>query len=71
MSSPRHPNSEGEGPFESDLKRNPEIGQSEGSFATGDDPEDIEGENTVVGDVENDSTPGGGVDPNQLGRTNK
>jgi hypothetical protein len=54
-----------------DRKRNPDIGQSKGAFATGDDPESIAGENTVEGDVENDSTYGGGADPNQLGRTNK
>lgn len=71
MSSPKQPKFPIEGPFESDLKRNPEIGQSGGSFETGDDIELIEGENTVIGDVENDSTRAGGVDPNQLGRTNK
>jgi hypothetical protein len=54
-----------------DDERNPDIGQSKGSFATGEDPELIEGENTVEGDVENDSTYGGGTDPDQLGRTNK
>jgi hypothetical protein len=54
-----------------DDERNPDIGQSKGSFATGEDPELIEGENTVEGDVENDSTYGGGADPDQLGRTNK
>jgi len=54
-----------------DDERNPDIGQSKGSFASGDDPELIEGENTVEGDVENDSTYGGGADPAQLGRTNR
>ena len=54
-----------------DLERNPEIGGSKGAFATGEDPREIEGENTVEGDVENDSRPSGGVDPDQLGRTNK
>jgi hypothetical protein len=44
----------GESPFKSDLERNPGIGQSKGSFATGVPPEEIEGENTVEGDVEND-----------------
>jgi hypothetical protein len=58
-------------PFADDRKRNPDIGQSKGSFATGEDPELIEGENTVEGDVENDSTYGDGADPDQLGRTNK
>jgi hypothetical protein len=55
----------------SDQDRKPEIGQSTGSYATGEDPELLEGENTVEGDVANDSTYGGGVDPGQLGRTNK
>ena len=54
-----------------DHERDPGIGQSKGSFATGEDPELLEGESTVEGDVENDSTYGGGADPNQLGRTNK
>ena len=58
-------------PFTDDRDRNPDIGQSKGSFATGEDPELIEGENTVEGDVENDSRYGGGADPKQLGRTNK
>lgn len=71
MSSPKQPQSDDKSPFESDLKRNPEIGQSGGGFETGDDIALIEGENTVIGDVENDSTPAGGVNPNQLGRTNK
>lgn len=51
--------------------RDPKIGQSKGAFATGEDPELIDGETTVEGDVENDSTYGGGVDPSQLGRTKK
>ena len=54
-----------------DLKRDPKIGQSKGAFATGEDPELVDGENTVEGDVENDSTYGGGADPGQLGRTNE
>jgi hypothetical protein len=58
-------------PFTDDRDRNPDIGQSKGSFATGEDPELIEGENTVEGDVEDDSSYGGGADPKQLGRTNK
>jgi hypothetical protein len=31
----------------------------------------IEGDSTVEGDVQNDTKPDGGVDPNQLGRTNR
>ena len=53
-----------------DLKRNPGIGQSKGSFATGIPPEEIDGENTVEGDTENNAGPSGEV---KLGRerTNK
>lgn len=60
-----------ESPFASDLERNPGIGQSKGSFATGADPEELAGGSTVEGDVENDTTPYGGVNERQLGRTNK
>jgi len=56
---------------DSDLRRNPGIGQSGGTFATGEEPEEIEGENSIEGDVENDSEPTGAVDPGRLGRTNK
>ena len=59
-------------PLQDDLERNPGIGASKGAFAaTGTDPEDIEAANTAEGDVMNDATKGGGVDPNQTGRTNK
>ncbi|HET8750501.1 MAG TPA: hypothetical protein VFM42_07150 [Sphingomicrobium sp.] len=54
-----------------DIERNPGIGQSKGAFATGEDPEEIEGENTVVGDVKNDSTASDGVPQEDRGRTNK
>ena len=54
-----------------DLDRNPGIGKSKGAFATGEDPEEIEGENTVVGDVENDSTANDGVPQEERGRSNK
>jgi hypothetical protein len=55
---------------EDDLERNPGIGQSKGAFATGSDPEEVAGENTVVGDVENDSTANDGVPQEDRGRTN-
>jgi hypothetical protein len=54
-----------------DLKRNPDIGKSKGAFATGEDPEEIAGENTVIGDIQNDSTRAGGVPQEDRGRTNK
>jgi hypothetical protein len=38
---------------------------------SGGDPEDLAGANTDEGDVANDTTPQGGVDPNQRGRTNR
>ena len=53
-----------------DLDRNPGIGQSKGTFATGEEPEEIAGENTVEGDVDNDSTPTDGVPQAQRERTN-
>jgi hypothetical protein len=53
-----------------DLKRNPGIGQSKGSFATGVRPEEIEGENTVEGDTDNDTTATGGVPELQRERSN-
>ena len=59
-------------PLQDDLKRNPGIGASKGAFAaTGADPEDIEATNTAEGDVMNDVTREGGVDPNHRGRTNR
>ena len=60
-----------ENPLPDDRDSNPGIGQSKGAFRTGDDPADIAGENTMEGDVQNDSTPGGGIDPKQMGRTNE
>jgi hypothetical protein len=60
----------GDSPFTDDLERNPGIGRSKGSFMTGVPPEDIEGENTVEGDVENDSTGGHGVPLRKRERTN-
>jgi hypothetical protein len=70
MSTDKHPKS-GASPFTSDLDRNPGIGQSKGSFATGEPPVEIEGDNTVEGDAENDPNAQGGIDENSLGRTNK
>ena len=55
----------------SDLDRNPGIGGSKGAFRTGEDPETIEADNTVEGDVENGTTDQGGVSENEEGRTNK
>jgi hypothetical protein len=52
-----------------DLDRNPGIGASKGTTMAGAEPEDIEGENTFEGDVENDVSPNGAVNPRQ--RTHK
>jgi hypothetical protein len=48
-----------------DLDRNPGIGAYKGTTMAGADPDEIEGENTFEGDVENDVRPNGGVDPDQ------
>ncbi len=53
-----------------DLKQNPGIGQSKGTTISGEDPDILAGENTTEGDVENDTLPSGGIDPNQRERTN-
>jgi hypothetical protein len=71
MSGSKHAKARGGSPFRSDLDRNPGIGQSKGTFATGADIEEIEGENTVEGDIENDPSPSGAVPERKLGRTNK
>ena len=53
---------------ESDLKRNPGIGQSSGLDNSENTFEDEEGENTVEGDVLNDTRRDGSIDPDQRGR---
>lgn len=58
-------------PFTDDEGHNPGIGQSKGSFMTGERPEEIAGENTVEGDVDNDSTVTDGVPQQDRERTNK
>lgn len=60
----------GDSPFADDLERNPGIGQSQGSFMTSEDPQSIEGENTVEGDAENDTTNTDGVPEETRERTN-
>lgn len=53
-----------------DLRENPGIGQSKGAFARGGNLDHAEGENTVEGDVENDS--GAQGEPSQrTGRENR
>jgi hypothetical protein len=53
-----------------DLDRYPGIGQSKASFATGVPPSAVAGENTVEGDVDNDSTGGDGVPQRKRERSN-
>ena len=60
-----------ETPTDADLKGNPGIGQSKGTTMAGEDVETIEATSTVEGDVENEATPQGGVDPEHVGRTNR
>lgn len=62
----KHPKSQH--PSDADLRGDPGIGRSKGADRK--DPK-IGGENTFEGDVENDTTPSGGVNPGQMGRTNK
>lgn len=58
-------------PTDKDLKTNPGIGQGAGIDNIHDTFEDEEGDNTVEGDVMNDTRKHGGVDPDQRGRTNR
>jgi len=51
-------------PSDKDLRENPMIGGSKGvtmAQATPDDVEEFAGENTIEGDLENDTTPQGGI----------
>jgi len=53
-----------------DLEDNPGIGQSKGAYARGGDLDDMPGDHTVEGDVENDPESDGSVNPDRRGRTN-
>lgn len=61
---------QGERAFADDLEGDPGIGRSKGSFMTGQSPNLIDGENTVEGDIENDSTGSAGVPEEERERTN-
>ncbi|CDX46225.1 conserved hypothetical protein [Mesorhizobium sp. ORS 3359] len=67
MSGNQHPKSKK--PSDADLGNDPGIGTSKGTIKEGDELE--HGENTVEGDVENDTTDSGGINPRQKVRTNK
>ena len=58
-------------PSDVDLDHDPGIGASKGTTMSGQDPEAISADSTFEGDVENETTREGGVDPNHVGRTNK
>jgi hypothetical protein len=65
MTSSKH--DKGESPFTSDLDRNPGIGQSIGGTTA----EDLDGENTIEGDVDNDPDQRtGAIGEDRLGHTN-
>jgi hypothetical protein len=57
-------------PSDKDLKQDPGIGRSRGIILPEEDAS-LQGDNTVEGDVANDTTPQGGIDPRQRGRSNK
>ncbi len=60
-------------PSDADLNRNPLIGGSKGTVRAGISPDDLaelEGANTLEGDVENDTTPQGGIEPPPRRRRN-
>ncbi|MDX3925708.1 MAG: hypothetical protein QHC90_07850 [Shinella sp.] len=57
-------------PSDKDLKQDPGIGRSRG-ISQPEEDESLQRDNTVEGDIANDTTPQGGVDPSQRGRTNK
>jgi len=71
MSGPRDPEAK-EAQLPDDLNQNPGIGQSEGLFARAgsEDAELIAGDNTVEGDVENDTPIEKDGATDDLGRTN-
>ncbi|MER8806778.1 hypothetical protein NKI12_01525 [Mesorhizobium australicum] len=72
MSSNIHPKTAK--PTNKDLKQNPGIGASRGTIKGGnllDEDEELDGENTFKGDVDNGTTPQAGVNPRQTGRTNR
>jgi hypothetical protein len=61
-------------PSDKDFRDNPGIGTSKGTIKGGeivDDDADLDGDNTFRGDVENDVTPQGGINPDQTGRTSR
>lgn len=70
MSTSKHDKSAGEGPFTSDLDRDPGIGRSGGTKMSDANPDLIAGDSTEEGDVENGAGAQGQAGESQLGRTN-
>lgn len=72
MSSSKHPKAEDQvaADLPDNLEKDPGIGRSKGRFAMTDEPP-LDGESTFEGDVKNDTTREGGIDPGHQGRTNK
>ncbi|WP_411906870.1 hypothetical protein [Rhizobium mayense] len=61
-------------PSDKDLRKNPGVGTSKGTIKGGeilDEDESLDGDNTFKGDVENDVTSQGGINPKQMGHTNR
>ncbi|MET3594539.1 hypothetical protein ABID26_003947 [Mesorhizobium shonense] len=56
-------------PSDADMGTNPGIGTSKGTVKEGDELE--QGDSTIEGDIENDTTDAGGINPRQKVRTNK
>lgn len=70
MSSGKHPKTQR--PSDRDLKGDPGIGRSKGADMSKTDPEEIDGENTFEGDVENDPDDRTReISPDRQGRGNK
>jgi hypothetical protein len=69
--SSKHPKSKPGDRPRSDLDVDPGIGTSKGTTISGEDPRDLDGGSTFEGDVMNETTREGGVDPDRTGRTNK
>ncbi|GJE27480.1 hypothetical protein [Methylobacterium organophilum] len=58
-------------PSDADLKGDPGIGAAKGMTRSSGDPEDLQADSTFEGDVENETTPEGGVDPDHRPRKNR
>ena len=67
----KHPKTKPEDRPRSDLDVDPGIGSSKGTTMSGEDPRNLDGGSTFEGDVMNQTSREGGVDPDQTGRTNK